>query len=59
MDHCRILLAHQMSIKQPLHLLGIQVLLVHVLPELVRVRAQHVHGPVVHLLVHVLVDNGR
>ena len=46
-----------MHVKQPLHLLRVQILLVHVLAEHVRMSSQHVHCSVVHLLVHILVHN--
>ena len=46
-----------MHVKQPLHLLRVQILLMHVLAEHVRMSSQHVHCSVVHLLVHILVHN--
>ena len=57
MDHCRVLLSHEMRVEQSLHLLRVHVILVHVLTKLAGVGLKQNHSSVVHLHVHVIVHN--
>ncbi len=46
-----------MCVQQPLRLLCIEALLVHVSPELVSMHPQHIHCSVVRVLTYVLVHD--
>ena len=54
MNHCRVLLSHQMGVQQALHLLRVHVLLLHVLTKLACMGLQHIHSSVVDLQINML-----